>query len=112
MTIWRTITSLCAFSILVTLHGCVAYRPLLLSPSNRPTDVVERSASTVEGWSCQYTLFGISLGAGNTLREALDEAKRNAGTQLLTDITVDMRFALYVVVTSSCTVVRGVPVRG
>lgn len=94
------------------LAGCTIYGPHQIAASNRPTTAAGATNTFVRGESCQPILFGIPLSDGNTVRAALDDAKKRAGTNTLTDITVDRKVFFLLIYARQCTIVQGVPVAG
>jgi hypothetical protein len=94
------------------LVGCTYYAPVQIVASNRPVTDVSNVKPRVAGQNCQHYLFGIPLGEGNTARLALDDAKRKAGTDVLTDITMDVKSFSIIIYGRACTIVQGAPVAG
>ena len=94
--------------VFLATAGCSYYRPIQILAANQP-GAVKGSGRLVEGRSCQGRLLMIiPLGKGNLAREALDEAKAAAGTDTLTDVTVDGRDLIFLpFYMSSCTIVHG-----
>jgi len=96
---------------LVLLAGC--YAPVQMTASNRPVTELKTLGKRVDGWSCQYHLFGaLPVSGGNTIRAAIEDAKEKAKADTLVEVTVDRRNAWFLLASSSCTLVSGVPVHG
>jgi hypothetical protein len=91
--------------------GCTAYYPVQIVSENRPGAVPQSGARMVEGRSCQHFLFWIRVNSGNTARQALDRAKEAAGTDTLTDVTVDSSRTSGLIWSRNCTIVHAHPAR-
>ena len=89
--------------------ACTYYTPLQIASENRPGSVAQSNGRMVEGRSCQHFLLGFQLNSGNTVRAALDQAKSNAGTPALTDLTVDVARTRGLLWSRNCTIVHGLP---
>jgi hypothetical protein len=91
--------------------GCTSYYPLQIASESRPGAVPRNGAQMVEGRSCQNFVLGLRVNSGNTARAALDQAKQAAGSEALTDVTMDSSRTSGLLWSQNCTIVHGVPAR-
>ena len=104
-------------SVLACLAAAIAvsacHSPLQIAAANRPIREAKSLGTRVEGESCQWFLLGVlPVSGGNTVRAAVDAAKRKAGAETLVELTVDERSLWLALIGNHCTLVSGVPVHG
>lgn len=87
--------------------GCTSM-PVALAPSSSPAAPGVRGTIPARGINCQFFLFGlIPVTHSIDTQAALDEAKKRADVDLLTDVTVDFVASYYILVSDNCVRVQG-----
>ena len=95
-------------TVLMTMvAGCVGV-PVTLSPSSSPLPPGTRGSVPAYGSNCQFYLLGlIPVTQSLNTQAALDEAKRMANVDVLTDVTVDFFGGYYILFSNNCVRVEG-----
>ena len=87
--------------------GC-ASMPVALAPSSSLAAPGVRGTIPARGVNCQFFLLGlIPITHSIDTQAALDEAKRKADADVLTDVTVDFIASYYIIVSDNCVRVQG-----
>ena len=87
--------------------GC-ASMPVALAPSSSPAAPGVRGTIPARGVNCQFFLLGlIPMTHSIDTQAALDEAKKKADVDVLTDVTVDFIASYYIIVSDNCVRVQG-----
>ena len=93
------------------LSGCAAGPAPTLIAATSPLPPGVRGTIPTSASDCQYHLLGlIPLSTSSNTQRALEKAKDNAGTSVLTDVTVDKTGAYFILFSNSCSRVRGLGV--
>ena len=102
-TLGASLFALCAYA----LSGCASV-PVALAPSSSPAAPGVRGTIPARGVNCQFFLLGlIPVTHSIDTQAALDEAKRTADVDVLTDVTVDFIASYYIIVSDNCVRVQG-----
>lgn len=92
------------------LCGC-AGQPSSMIASTSPLPPNVRGTVPASGDDCQYSFLGlIPLTASPNTQGALNEAKHDADSDVLTDVTVDHTSGYYLLFSNHCVHVRGLGV--
>lgn len=98
--------------LLALLSGCSSQPSsgsLITSTSPLPPGV--RGTIPAKGGDCQYRLLGLlPLNSSATMADALEDAKANAQSTVLTDVTVDHNSGFYFLFSNSCIRIQGLGV--
>lgn len=96
-------TALCACAA----AGC-ASMPVALAPSSSPAAPGVLGTIPTRGVNCQFFFLGlIPMTHSIDTQAALDEAKKRADVDVLTDVTVDFIASYYIIVSDNCVRVQG-----
>lgn len=89
------------------LSGCGAM-PVAIAPSSSPVAPGTMGTIPAYGSNCQFFLLGlIPVTQSIDSQAALDQAKRDAGVDVLTDVTVDFGGGYYILFSTNCVRVQG-----
>ena len=106
----------CRHFILLTvltlfLAGCFSSQAPTVMTSTSPVPIGTRGTIPAYGSDCQYFLLGLlPITFSPNTTAALDEAKRDAGCKVLTDVTIDDGSFYWLLFSTQCVRVRGLGV--
>ncbi len=93
--------------IALMMTACSSF-PVAIAPSTSPLPPNTRGSIPAYGSNCQYLLLGlIPISGSLNTQDALDEAKRSAQSDVLTDVTVEHGYAYYLLFSTHCVRVEG-----
>lgn len=92
---------------LVLLAGCSS-APTTLVASTSPLPPGVRGTIKAYGSDCQYYFLGfLPISGSPNTQAALDDAKEDADSDVLTDVTIDHGGGYYILLSTNCVRVRG-----
>lgn len=99
------------FSLVIVLLSACAARPVAMMTSSSPLSPGVRGTLKTQATSCQYHLFGlIPISSSLNSGKALESAKKQVNSKVLTDVTSDFTFGHYILFSNSCVRISGLGV--